>query len=213
MRDLNPRTPPVNVAAGSRRASLLVVLSPFQPCSTLAESVRSRLPTLTNKLGPIDASDLQITLHLNTEDGPMFDLENLLSDVLPDPKDTVYAVIEVSLLSNPHFILQSLEKWELVLLQRHRESIPSPPQQAIGNAPTSRIRVITPETAQSDITTIALLPKRVPTSCRLKQLKGRVQEHLGFSAKDGDCPALKCNCRLVRQIDNHASFNIHGIGD
>ena len=51
------------------------------------------------------------------------------------------------------------------------------------------------------------------TNCTLKQLKGLVQEHLGFPAEDGDCPALECNCSLARQIDNNAIFNVNGFGD
>jgi hypothetical protein len=86
----------VNVAAGGRRASLLVVLSSSQLCSALHDSVTSRLPALATKLGLTDAKQPQITLHLERDDGPMLDLEDLLSDVLPDPKETVYAVIDVS---------------------------------------------------------------------------------------------------------------------
>jgi hypothetical protein len=85
----------VNVAAGERRASLLVVLSPSQLCSALQNSVTSRLPALANKLNLTDTKAVQMTLHLNTEDGPMLDVEDLLSDVLPDPNEAVYAVIEV----------------------------------------------------------------------------------------------------------------------
>ncbi|KAG9196252.1 hypothetical protein G6011_01373 [Alternaria panax] len=74
----------LNVAAGGRRASLLVVLSPSQVSSVLHDSVKSRLPALATKLGLTDAKQSQIALNLNAEDGPMLDLEDLLSDVLPD---------------------------------------------------------------------------------------------------------------------------------
>jgi hypothetical protein len=86
----------VNVAAGGRRASLLVVLSPSQLCSALHDSIKSRLPALATKLALTDTEHSHITLHLNTKDGPMLDLEDLLSDVLPDPNEAVYAVIDVS---------------------------------------------------------------------------------------------------------------------
>ena len=82
----------VTVAAGERRASLLVVLSPSQLYSTLHDRVTSRLPAL----GLIAAEGAQIMLHLNTEDGPMLDVEDLLSDVLPNAEETVYAVVHVS---------------------------------------------------------------------------------------------------------------------
>ena len=82
----------VTVAAGERRASLLVVLSPSQLCSALRDRVKSRLPDL----GLTAAKGAHITLHLNTEDGPMLDVEDLLSDVLPNAEETVYAVVHVS---------------------------------------------------------------------------------------------------------------------
>jgi hypothetical protein len=90
----------VNVAAGDRRASLFVVLSPSQLCSALRDTVKSRLPALSTKLGLTDAKNSQLTLHLNAADGPMLDLEDLLSDCLPDPKEVVYAVIDVSHTAN-----------------------------------------------------------------------------------------------------------------
>jgi hypothetical protein len=86
----------VNVVARGRRASLLVVLSPSQPCSALHDSVTSRMPILTSKLHLTDAKTPQVTLHLRAEDGPMLHLQDLLSDVLPDPEEAVYAVIDVS---------------------------------------------------------------------------------------------------------------------
>ena len=86
----------VKVAAGERRASLLVVLSPSQLCSALLSSVTSRLPSVATRLGLSDVKGAQITLHLNTDDGPMLDVEDLLSDVLPNADETVYAVIDVS---------------------------------------------------------------------------------------------------------------------
>jgi len=82
----------VKVAAGERRASLLVVLSPSQLCSALHDRIASRLPALG--LTAVEAA--QVTLHLNTEDGPMLDVEDLLSDVLPNAEETVYAVVHVS---------------------------------------------------------------------------------------------------------------------
>jgi len=86
----------VTVAAGGCRASLLVVLSLSQLSSALLDSVTSRLPSLATKLGLSDAKGAQIALHLNAEDGPMLNVEDLLSDVLPNAEETVYAVIDVS---------------------------------------------------------------------------------------------------------------------
>ncbi|KAI5374009.1 hypothetical protein J4E82_007283 [Alternaria postmessia] len=179
----------VNVAAGGRRASLLVVLSSSQLCSALHDSVTSRLPALATKLGLTDAKQPQITLHLERDDGPMLDLEDLLSDVLPDPKETVYAVIDI---------------------HEEQSASSTPPQLATsgGSTKTLRIRVVTPESAQSRTNVVNPISTPVSTKCTLKHLKGLVQEHLGFPMEEGDCPALECNCSFARNIDENAVLNV-----
>jgi hypothetical protein len=77
-----------------------------------------------------------------------------------------------------------------------------------GKSKTLRLRVITPESAQSNVETLPPLSTHVPITCTLKQLKGLVQEHLGFPTEDGDRPALECNCGLARQIDENAVLNM-----
>lgn len=47
----------------------------------------------------------------------------------------------------------------------------------------------------------------------MKELKARVQEHLGFPPDDGTCLNLACNCKLARQIDNNAVLKKLGIGN
>ncbi|KAI4653099.1 hypothetical protein J4E85_010971 [Alternaria conjuncta] len=78
----------VKVVAGSRTVSLLVVLSPSQSCSALLDKVRSRLPDFS-----VPAHGTQIILRLDTQFGPVLDLDDLLSDVLPNTDETVYAVV------------------------------------------------------------------------------------------------------------------------
>lgn len=86
----------VKIAFGGRSASLLVVLSSNQLCSTLVDPIRHRLPTIATKLDLATVDDLSISLHLDTEDGPLIDTEDLLSNFLTDTKEIIYAVIEVS---------------------------------------------------------------------------------------------------------------------
>lgn len=87
----------VKVASGGRTASLLVVLPSDQPCSALLSAIQTRLPAVASKLGLAATNNHHITLHLETEDGPLIDTEDTLSTVLPKAKETVYAVIEVSI--------------------------------------------------------------------------------------------------------------------
>ncbi|KAA8625902.1 hypothetical protein PtrSN002B_006033 [Pyrenophora tritici-repentis] len=184
----------VRVIAEGRSQRLLVVLSPSQLCSALVDSVRSQLPTLTTSLQLSDTKDYQISLHFTAEDGPRLNMEDLLSDTLPDPREVVYAVVDG--------IAPEQVSSQLTLTHRSKSS-----------ETTLRIRVVTPELAQSDINAIAPLPSRVPISYTLNQLKGLVEEHLGNSTEDGECPDLACNCSLARKIDSDAVLNVQDIGD
>jgi hypothetical protein len=58
-----------------------------------------------------------------------------------------------------------------------------------------------------------VLPNVIPLTCSLKELKARVQEHLGFPPDDGTCLDLECNCKLARQIYNNAVLNKIGTGN
>ena len=231
----------VKVAAGGRTASLLIVLSPSQLCSALLDTVKNRLPTLTTKLALTNVDQLHITLHLDAEDGPMLDLEDLLSDVLPDPKETVYAVINVSHPGHSLSIASPLWSWGLsfqiatlysqglfwgtwrsfiIILTKLQAQEGISDTSALCARPaldgqTLRIRVITPESARScsGFDSIAPLSRAVSLNCTLKELKGVVQQHLGFPADDGVCPELECNCSFARQIDNNTVFNVRGVGD
>tara|TARA_R110002003_G_scaffold48_14_gene4033 strand:+ start:19078 stop:22614 length:3537 start_codon:yes stop_codon:yes gene_type:complete len=76
---------------------------------------------------------------------------------------------------------------------------------------TLKIRIISPEQSHSySIDTIQPLQDAIPLSSTLKELRSRVQQHLGFPADYGACPELECNCKLARQIDEHAALNEDG---
>lgn len=77
----------VKFVAGERRGSLLVMLSPTQPCARLIDAVKKRIP---------DVNDIDATLHLEEPDGPELYPEDTLSDVLPGAKEIVVVVFQVS---------------------------------------------------------------------------------------------------------------------
>lgn len=85
------------VAAGKHTASLLIVLSQSKHCSDLLDAIIKRLPSLSVKLNLQDVDDGNITLHLGSQNGPLFDPKDLLSDVLPDSCETIYATLHVSI--------------------------------------------------------------------------------------------------------------------
>jgi hypothetical protein len=86
----------VKYVAGERKGSLLIALSPTQPCSALVDAVKIRLPTFPTKQEHLDVRDLDATLHLEEPDGPMLYAADPLSDVLPGAKEIVVVVFQVS---------------------------------------------------------------------------------------------------------------------
>jgi hypothetical protein len=79
----------VKFVAGERQGSLLILLSPSQPCSALCDAVRMRRKDLS-------LDGIEATLHLEDADGPELYPGDALSDVLPGAKETVVVVFEVS---------------------------------------------------------------------------------------------------------------------
>lgn len=79
----------VKFVAGEHQGSLLVVLSPSQPCSALCDAVRKRRKDLT-------LDGVEATIHLEEAAGPELYAEDALSDVLPGAKEAVVVVFKVS---------------------------------------------------------------------------------------------------------------------
>ncbi|KAF2824079.1 hypothetical protein CC86DRAFT_421855 [Ophiobolus disseminans] len=176
----------VKFVAGEQRGSLLVLLSPSQLCSALVDAVKKRVPDLNARVGNINA-----TLHLEEPDGPELDLEDVLSDILPGAKETVVVIFQI---------------------QKVVQSTSKPTGSTAVSIASLKIHVISSELARScDID--AIRPLRDVILCTLKELKSRVQIHLGFPADDGTCPELECNCKIARQIDENAALNERGAGD
>ncbi|KAI8940672.1 hypothetical protein NX059_001942 [Plenodomus lindquistii] len=181
----------VTIVAGERRVSVLIVHSPDELCSALIDTVKLRVASLHHKLALPDATDLQVALHLDTEDGPLIDPEDLLSDVLPGgATETVYAVINIEMPNG----------------SQHEALPPTQPTEAGG---ALKLRIITPELARSSPTLDSILPLETAVSleCTLKELRGVVQQSLGFPEDDGSCPDLACNCSFARLIDQQACLN------
>jgi len=192
------------VAPDGGTLSLLVALSPSQLCAALRDKIRSRLPGL--RLG-LTAPDADVTLHLDAADGPILDTEDLLSDVLTNDKDVVYAVI-----SGP-----------IASAGSSTQIAPPAFNHGAGQADAGkavRVRVITPELARSqpNVNAIPLLPENAVTlKSTLKELHIHVKRHLGLVVDDGYMHAaelynFKCNCNFARQIDSHAALTEHGLG-
>ncbi len=125
----------VNAIAGTRSASLLIIISPSDLCSVLLDAIKKRLPTVASRLSLTDTANLQISLHLNHMDGPILDLEDLLSDVFNGTEQTVYAVINVSPsdssdniefvdFADPHRTFQKLRSYRTIHRVRLLTEIP-----------------------------------------------------------------------------------------
>ncbi|KAF2996796.1 hypothetical protein E8E13_000636 [Curvularia kusanoi] len=185
----------VRVVLGGQTASLLVVLSEDQLCSALRDTVRRRLPTIASKLGLTadNEVDVQITLHLDTVDGPVVDTEDLLSDALPDYKETVFAVIE----------------------QSRMQSATTNTEPPVQPSKALNLRVVTPELAHehADVNSIPTTAHPLPLSSTLSELRAAVCQHLAVPIGDDVLAELDCNCSAARQIDTNASLSERGVSD
>jgi hypothetical protein len=76
----------VKFVAGERRGSLLIPLSPTEPCSSLIDSVKSRLSSIKNHPELSGIKDFDAILHLEDEDGPMLSLPTLSPMCFPERK-------------------------------------------------------------------------------------------------------------------------------
>ncbi|KAH6622099.1 hypothetical protein C7974DRAFT_216154 [Boeremia exigua] len=179
----------VKVMFGGQAASLLVVLSSSQLCSALADTVRTRLPTIASKLGLATTDGLHISLHLESETGPMLDPEDLLCDVLLDTKETICAVI--------------------VQAQVNSGVSRTQPQPHIGSDDQLRLRVVTPELAHEhhNVDTIVPTAQILPLSTTLLGLRAAVCQHLNVPTGDEALQELDCNCSAAQQIDSNAALN------
>ena len=72
----------VTVTIDGKETRLLIPMLPVSPVSSLATQVKLRI----GRLG-IGTNSTEFTLHLEQADGPILDADDLLSDVLPDPKN------------------------------------------------------------------------------------------------------------------------------
>ncbi|KAJ8116748.1 hypothetical protein OPT61_g1881 [Boeremia exigua] len=182
----------VEVTAGGQTASLLVVLSPSHLCSVLVDTVRTRLPTIASRLGLATTNDLHISLHLDSDTGPLIDVEDLLSDALPDAKETVYAVIGQTQAQPTDTKLQS--------------QLPSQVEKSL------QLRVVTPELAHehNHVESIAPITRPLPLSATLSELRAAVCQHLSVPIGDESLQDFGCNCSAARQIDSNATLTERG---
>ncbi|KAF2023014.1 hypothetical protein EK21DRAFT_95249 [Setomelanomma holmii] len=180
----------VKFVAGDRHGSLLVSLPSSQPCSALIDAAKTRIPGLKGYADLNNLGNAEATLHLEGPDGLMLYPADNLAEVLPGENETVAVISDAS------------------------QAPPSRGNPGPAGVPSLKLRVISPELARTyDIDTIRALKEPIPLSCTLRELKARVQVHVGFPADDGTCPELECNCNLARQIDENAVLNKFGTGD
>lgn len=82
----------VEFVSPGRRASLLIPFSPEAIISTFVDELWKRLARHDGAI-PLTAETHNVSLHLENENGPAIDSEDLLSDVIVDcQKEKIYAV-------------------------------------------------------------------------------------------------------------------------
>ena len=171
---------------GEVATRLLVVLSQDHLCSDLLDKIKSRYRT-----------DLPITLHWNSADGPILFTDDSLGDTLDETADVVFAVLGAS--EAPVSTLQSAS-----------QSID--PHTSQPEFYSLKVHVITPELARShpNIKDIPLMACNITTATTLKQLRGHVEQHLGITNTtqmvSDDEHRIFCNCSFARQIESDTTL-------
>lgn len=209
--------PPSEVAFASpgRRASLLVPFSPEAIISTFIDELWKRLARHDGAI-PLTAETHNVALHLEHENGPAIDAEDLLSDVIRDcQKEKIYAVFSrkrnnAPQLQTPRVHIQSstillglASLANLVLLQ----VVPTFIQMSDREEDSLSFRIITPSTTKYRDSCPVL---KIPISATIRQLHLSIANAIGCASPPQETvEACECNCTLAKDLASGPSDPTH----
>ena len=205
-----------NVVVDGRTTRFAVILPESAQVSALRDKLKDRLYEF--RLGSQEES---LVLHLDAVDGPILDPEDLLSDVLPDPKaEELFAVLGKGILGTTAEVRDT--RWSYCVPQAYmclqtqngQATQPAAPREH-ASSKSFKVRIITPELARShaDVNLIPPISEdKVSSNSSLILLKARVKEHLGLPYSLDPCDDMECNCAFAHQIDQNTALNELGSG-
>ena len=168
-----------------------VLLVPFQPSAIVTAFVDELYRRIARRGLAIAPNTHIATLHLDSETGAIIDCEDLLSDVVNDPKtEKLFAVFTEK--------AQAGES-----SQKGHTAAQTATSEGLNQVPLLSVRVVTPSTAKNHDSCPTL---QLPLTATIQQLHERVAEQLQIPPNfDIHADSFECNCRLANQLTNVAS--------
>lgn len=202
---VRPPSETTTVSPG-RRASLLVPFSPDAIISTFIDELWKRLARHDGAI-PLTSETHHVILHLEHEDGPVIDAEDLLSDVINDTqKEKIFAVFSRKRNNAPEIQatrvhIKSPSKFNglaspanAVLVQ----VVPILTQTSVHDEDSLSFRVITTSTTRTRDSCPIL---KIPTSATVRQLHLSIANTIGCtSPPEETVEARECNCTLAKDL-------------
>ena len=177
----------VTVVAPGTTDARPVLLVPFQPNALVTAFIDELYRRIARQGLAITPNTHIATLHLDSETGALIDAEDLLSDVISDPKtEHIYSLFSKKDVTEVEATAPS--ELGATAIQSHPED----------DVPCLSIRLVTTATANDKQDCPVL---RVPLSATMKQLHERVAAKLEQAPNfDQHADALECNCTWANQL-------------
>ncbi len=183
----------VSPGTSSERPVLLV---PFEPSALVTAFVDELYKRISRRGLNIAPNTHIATLHLDSETGALIDCEDILSDVVLDPKtESVFAVF------TPKAATDGSQAPQVPALD------------GSDTTPSLSFRIVTPATAK-DRSSCPII--RMPTSSTIRQLHEKIASKLGVPSQFDESPDNhECNCNLANILAGAPSqedsfFVVHG---
>lgn len=182
----------VNDTGGGRPSTVVpfhadALVTPFKD-EIIKRAIRQNLP--------VTAETHDLTLHLQSQTGPILDSEDALSDVVIG-SETIFAVFSQrsGSISMPFRNLNATSA-----------TIPTLTAQDFTTKPTEghaiSVRVITPATAKQVRSSLPTFT--IPFNATMEQLREQVAHHLKLPLDSERLPQLdECNCSFARKLSDH----------
>ena len=175
----------VTVVAPGTTNARPVLLVPFQPDALVTAFIDELYRRIAKQGLAITRNTHIATLHLDSETGALIDADDLLSDVVSDPKSE--KLFSVFVKKDASSAAASSQVTALPLPSNTRDDGPSLP-----------VRVVTASTAKDRHTCSVI---RVPLKATVKQLHEQVAEQLHLAANfDQSADSLECNCKWANSL-------------
>ncbi|KAK4952054.1 hypothetical protein LTR10_009974 [Elasticomyces elasticus] len=167
----------ITPASSAAPPTLLVPFSPSAIVTAFVDELFKRIARQGLALAP---NTHIATLHVDSENGAIIDVEDVLESVINPSKDKLYAVFTAKQGASSQIF-------------------PVTTSQLLPGEKTISVRIITPATAQGKGSPVSTL--QLPASTTVKQLHEIVAQKLGTSATFASKDDLNhCNCALARQL-------------